>query len=54
LCCAGRRHRTRAQAHQQAAADHDDAAEENLERLGGSGVVVWRRLHRDVEAKQPL
>jgi membrane protein len=47
---AGWRHRPKAQ--QQAAPDHDHAAEENLERLGGSRIVWRRRLHGDVEAEQ--
>lgn len=39
--------------HQQVAADHGDAAEENLERLGRARIAGRRRLHRDLEAEQP-
>jgi hypothetical protein len=42
----------RPQPHDQVAADHDHAAEQDLERLGGARVVRRRRLHGDLEAQQ--
>ena len=48
---AGRRHRP--QSHDQFAAAHHDAAEQNLEHLGGGRVVIGRRLGDDLEAEQP-
>ena len=42
----------RPQAHQQVAADHDHAAEEDLEHLVRRRVVRRRRLHRHLETEQ--
>ena len=42
----------RPQPHDQVAADHDDAAEQDPERLGRGRIIGRRRLHRDLEAQQ--
>ena len=47
-----RRRSHRAQAHQQVAAGHHNAAEQDLERLRRRRVIWQRRLHNDLEAEQ--